>query len=33
MEFIVDLRFVYLDECQIGPKIELMVTFLSSNSE
>ena len=31
LEFIDDLRFVYLDDLQIGPKIEVMVTFLSSS--
>ena len=30
LEFIDDLRFVYLDELHIGPKLEDMVTFLSS---
>ena len=29
LEFVDDLRFVYLDEMHIGPKIEDMVTFLS----
>ena len=29
LEFIDDLRFVYLDELHIGPKIEDMVTFMS----
>ena len=33
VEFIVDLRFVYLDELHIGPKIKDMVTFLSSSPE
>ena len=33
LEFIDDLRFVYLDEVNIGPKVEDMVTFLSSNPE
>ena len=33
LEFIDDLRFVYLDELHIGPKIEGMVTFLSSSPE
>ena len=33
LEFIDDLRFVYLDELHIGPKIEDMVTFLSSGAE
>ena len=33
LEFIDDLRFVYLDELHIGPKIEDMVTFLSSSQE
>ena len=33
LEFIDDLRFVYLDELHIGPKIEDMVTFLSLSSE
>ena len=33
LEFIDDLRFVYLDELHIGPKIEDMVTFLSSSPE
>ena len=32
-EFIHDLRFVYLDELHIGPKIEDMVTFLSLSPE
>ena len=32
-EFIDDQRFAYLDEQQIGPKIEDMVTFLSSSPE
>ena len=32
-EFIDDLRFVYLDELHIGPKIEDMVTFLSLSPE
>ena len=31
LEFIDDLRFVYLDELHIGPQIEDMVTFLSSS--
>ena len=30
LEFIEDLRFVYLDELHIGPKVNDMVTFLSS---
>ena len=33
LEFIDDLRFVYLDELHIGPKNEDMVTFLSSSPE
>ena len=33
MEFIDDIRFVYLDELHIGPKIEGMITFLSSSPE
>ena len=33
MEFIDDVRFVYLDELHIGPKIEDMITFLSSSPE
>ena len=33
LEFIDDLRFVYLDERHIGPTIEDMVTFLSSSPE
>ena len=33
MEFIDDIRFVYLDELHIGPKIEDMITFLSSSPE
>ena len=33
LEFIDDLRFVYLDKLHIGPKIEDMVTFLSSSTE
>ena len=33
LEFIDDLRFIYLDELHIGPKIEDMVTFLSSSPE
>ena len=33
LEFIDDLRFVYLDELLIGPKIVDMVTFLSSSPE
>ena len=33
LEFIDDLRFVYLDELHIGPKIEDMVKFLSSSPE
>ena len=33
LEFIHELRFVYLDELLIGPKIEDMVTFLSSSPE
>ena len=32
-EFIDELRFVYLDELHIGPKIKYMVTFLSSSPE
>ena len=32
-EFIDDLRFVYLDELHMGPKIEDMVTFLSYSPE
>ena len=32
-EFINDLRFVYLNELHIGPKIEDMVTFLSLSPE
>ena len=32
-ELIDDLRFVYLDELHIGPKIEGMVKFLSSSPE
>ena len=33
LQFIDDLRFVYLDELQIGPKIEDMVTVLPSSPE
>ena len=33
VEFIDDLRFVYLDQLHIGPKIEDMVKFLSSSPE
>ena len=33
MEFIDDIRFLYLDELHIGPKIEDMITFLSSSPE
>ena len=33
LEFIDDLRFVYLDELHIGPNFEDMVTFLSSSPE
>ena len=33
LEFIDDLRFVYLDELHIRPKIEEMVTFLLSSPE
>ena len=33
LEFIDDLRFVYLDDLHIGPKIEDMVTFLSLSPE
>ena len=33
MEFIDDIRFVYLDELHIGPKIEDMIIFLSSSPE
>ena len=33
LEFVDDLRFVYLDELHIGPKIEDMVTFLSMSPE
>ena len=33
LELIDDLRFVYLDELHIGPKIEDMVKFLSSSPE
>ena len=33
LEFNDDLRFVYLDDLHMGPKIEDMVTFLSSNPE
>ena len=33
VEIIDDLRFVYLDELHIGPKIEDMVTILSSSPE
>ena len=33
LEFIDDLRFVYLDERHIGPTIEDIVTFLSSSPE
>ena len=33
LEFVDNLRFVYLDELHIGPKIEDMVTFLSLSPE
>ena len=33
LEFVDDLRFVYLDELHIGPKTEDMVTFLSLSPE
>ena len=33
LEFIDDLRFVYLIELHIGPKIEDMVTLVSSGPE
>ena len=33
MEFIDDIRCVYLDELHIGPTIEVMITFLSSSPE
>ena len=33
MEFIDDIRFVYLDELHIGPRIEDMITLLSSSPE
>ena len=33
MEFIHDIRFVYLDELHSGPTIEDMITFLSSSPE
>ena len=33
VEFIDDIRFVYLDELHIGPKIEDLITFLSSSPE
>ena len=33
LEFVEDIRFVYLDELHIGPKIEDMITFLSSSPE
>ena len=33
LEFIDDLRFIYLDELHIGPAIEDMITFLSSSPE
>ena len=33
LEFVDDLRFVYLDELHIGPKIEDMVTFQSLSPE
>ena len=33
MEFKDDIRFVYLDELDIGPKVEDMITFLSSSPE
>ena len=33
LEFVDDLRFVYLDELHIGPKIEDMVTCLSLSPE
>ena len=33
MEFVDDIRFVYLDELHIGPEIEDMITFLSASPE
>ena len=33
MEFIDDIRFVYLDELHFGPTIEDMITFLSSSPD
>ena len=33
MEFIDEIRFVYLDELHIGPKVEDMINFLSSSPE
>ena len=33
MDFIDDIRFVYLDELHIGPKTEDMIAFLSSSPE
>ena len=33
IEFIDDLRFVYLDELDFGPKIEYNVTFPLSSAE
>ena len=33
LEFVDDLRFVFLDDLHIGPKIEDMVTFLSLSPE
>ena len=33
LEFVDDLRFVFLDKLPIGPKIEDMVTFLLSSPE
>ena len=33
IEILDDLRFMYLDEFHIGPKIEDMITFLSSSPE
>ena len=33
LEIINDLRIVYLDELHFGPKVEDMVTFLSSSPE
>ena len=33
LDFIDDLRFVQVDEMHLGPKIEDMVTFLSSSSK